>query len=91
MATNNPVGLSLASHSKKAIKLIEDALENDTLKLRPTADLIGVQICGSVKNIIAVAAGVLLWLSVCKKLELRRPWGVVMLLSYAAYFVYLIL
>ena len=59
MATNNPVGLSLASHSKKAIKLIEDALENDTLKLRPTSDLIGVQICGSVKNIIAVAAGML--------------------------------
>ena len=39
---------------------------------------------------IAVAAGVLLWVSVCKRLELRRPWGVVMLLSYAAYFVYLL-
>ncbi len=59
MASNNPVGLSLASHSKKAIRLIEKALENDTLKLRPTNDLIGVQICGSVKNIIAVAAGML--------------------------------
>lgn len=59
MASNNPVGLSLASHSKKATKLIKAALENDTLKLRPTTDLIGVQICGSVKNIIAVAAGML--------------------------------
>ncbi len=59
MANNNPVGLSLASHSKKAIKMIEAALENDTLKLRPTTDLIGVQICGSVKNIIAVSAGML--------------------------------
>ena len=39
---------------------------------------------------IAVAAGVLLWISVCRKLELRRPWGVVMLMSYAAYFVYLL-
>ena len=43
-----------------------------------------------IDGIIAVAAGVLLWLSVCKKLELRRPWGIVMLLSYAAYFVYLL-
>lgn len=59
MANNNPVGLSLASHSKKAIKLIENTLENESLKLRPTTDLIGVQICGSIKNIIAVAAGML--------------------------------
>lgn len=43
-----------------------------------------------VDGIIAVAAGVLLWISVCKKLELRRPWGIVMLVSYAAYFVYLL-
>ena len=43
-----------------------------------------------VDGAIAVAAGVLLWISVCKKLELRRPWGIVMLLSYAAYFVYLL-
>ena len=40
---------------------------------------------------IAVAAGILLWISVCKNLELRRPWGIVMLLSYAAYFIYLLL
>ena len=59
MANNNPVGLSIASHSKKAIKEIKKILVNDTLKLRETNDLIGVQICGSVKNIIAVAAGML--------------------------------
>lgn len=39
---------------------------------------------------IAVAAGVLLWISVCKTLELRRKWGIIMLLCYAAYFVYLL-
>ena len=44
-----------------------------------------------VDGAIAVGAGVLLWLAVCKKLELRRPWGIVMLLSYAAYFVYLLM
>lgn len=41
-------------------------------------------------GIVAVAAGVLLWISVFKHLELRRFWGVVMLLGYAAYFVYLL-
>ncbi len=59
MAYNNPVGLSIASHSKKAIRCIKEVLENDTLKLRDTNDLIGVQICGSIKNVIAVAAGML--------------------------------
>ena len=39
---------------------------------------------------IAVAAGALLWIAVCRTLELRRFWGVVMLGSYAAYFVYLL-
>lgn len=59
MATNNPIGLSIASYSKKAIKTVKNVLENDTLKLRGSNDLIGIQICGSVKNIIAVAAGML--------------------------------
>ena len=41
-------------------------------------------------GIVAVAAGGLLWISVVRHLELRRFWGVVMLLGYAAYFVYLL-
>lgn len=41
-------------------------------------------------GIVAVAAGILLWISVFRHLELRRFWGVVMLLGYAAYFVYLL-
>lgn len=44
-----------------------------------------------IDGIIAIAAGVLLWISVAKRKELRRPWGVVMLLAYAGYFVYLML
>lgn len=59
MANNNPIGLSIASKSKKVITVIKKALQNDTLKLRETNDLIGVQICGAVKNVIALAAGML--------------------------------
>ena len=42
-----------------------------------------------IDNAIAIAAGVLLWLGTVKHRELRRPCGIVMLLCYAAYFVYL--
>lgn len=42
-----------------------------------------------IDGIIAIAAGVILWLAVAKHKELRRPWGIVMLLAYAGYFVYL--
>lgn len=40
---------------------------------------------------IAFAAGVLLWIGVAKHKELRRPTGIIMLVAYVAYFVYLLL
>ncbi|MDD7177625.1 MAG: calcium/sodium antiporter [Lachnospiraceae bacterium] len=43
-----------------------------------------------IDGIIAVAAGVLLWIAVFRKLELRRPWGIVMLLGYGAYVISLL-
>lgn len=44
----------------------------------------------TVDTIIAIAAGVLLWIATIGKKKLTRPWGIVMLLCYAAYFVYLL-
>lgn len=44
-----------------------------------------------VDSIIAIAAGVLLWVSVAKSKKLTRPWGIVMLVSYAVYLVYLLM
>ena len=43
-----------------------------------------------VDAIVAVAAGVLLWVATVKKKMLTRPWAIAMLVGYAAYFVYLI-
>lgn len=43
-----------------------------------------------IDGVIAAAAGVLLWIAVFRKLELRRFWGIIMLVCYAAYFVYLL-
>ena len=43
-----------------------------------------------IDSAIALAAGLLLWFGVMKELKLKRPIGIVMLLAYAAYFVYLL-
>lgn len=41
--------------------------------------------------LVAVGAGVVLWLCVCRKKKLKRLDGVIMLACYAAYFAYLLL
>lgn len=43
-----------------------------------------------IDGLLALAAGVLLWLGVVRKKELRRPCGIVMLLCYVGYLIYLI-
>ena len=43
-----------------------------------------------VDGLIALAAGVLLWLGVVRKQQLRRPCGIVMLAGYAVYLGYLL-
>lgn len=59
IASFNPVGLSVATKSYETAKFLKETLENDTLKLRVTEDIIGVEICGSIKNVIAIASGIL--------------------------------
>lgn len=54
-----PIGLSLATNNSQTEKIIKDCLQNHYLKLRVTEDIIGVEICGSIKNVIAIAAGIL--------------------------------
>lgn len=44
-----------------------------------------------IDTIIAVFAGVFLWVSVFKTKKLTRPWGIAMLVSYAVYLVYLLM
>ena len=59
MANYVPIGLTVASKSKGTIKIIKKGLENKTLKLRETTDVVGTEICGSIKNVIAIASGML--------------------------------
>ncbi len=59
LASSQPIGLSIASKNKETIRAIKKIMENDMLKLRPSNDIIGVELCGSIKNVIAIAAGIL--------------------------------
>lgn len=54
-----PIGLSLGTKNKKTEELLKASLENQYLKLRTTEDIIGIEICGSIKNVIAIAAGMI--------------------------------
>ena len=59
IAHNYPVGLTLACQDKETIDLTFKALANNHFKLRKSHDIIGTELCGSVKNIIAIASGIL--------------------------------
>lgn len=54
-----PIGLSLATENNETASVVVSALQNKYLKLRITDDIIGIEICGSIKNIIAIAAGII--------------------------------
>ncbi len=58
LVRNHPAALAIAGNNK-VIKLVKDNLANESLKLRKSSDILGIQLCGSVKNIIAIAAGIL--------------------------------
>lgn len=57
VVNNEPTALALAGTNERTINIVKENLANDTLKLRECNDLIGIQICGSIKNVIAIAAG----------------------------------
>lgn len=57
--TKKPVGLTIASKSSETNLLIRKALQNNYIRLRECDDVTGVEICGSIKNVIALAAGML--------------------------------
>lgn len=59
LANGSPSGLTLASNFKSTEELISSSLQNHNLKLEKSNDVIGVEICGAVKNIMAIIAGML--------------------------------
>lgn len=54
-----PIGLSLATTNTRTKNLIKSLMESETTKLRDTMDIIGTEVCGSIKNVMAIASGIL--------------------------------
>ncbi len=59
IANLEPIGLSCASKSSSTFAALDKIYKGTNIKLRETSDLIGIELCGSIKNVIAVAAGML--------------------------------
>ena len=59
VANKVPVGLTLAGQNKKAIDTVYKAFANDHFKLRKSYDIVGTEVCGAIKNVIAIASGIL--------------------------------
>lgn len=59
MAANHPAATVVASHYKEVIRAGEKLLRNDRFQVYGNHDLIGIELAGVLKNIIAIAAGAL--------------------------------
>lgn len=59
MALDELIGLSLATTNNKTKEVVVKAFSSDTLKVRTTKDFLGVELCGTLKNIIAITSGML--------------------------------
>lgn len=54
-----PIGFTLATNNNQTKNIIKKIFENENVKIRETTDIIGVEICGAIKNVMAIAAGML--------------------------------
>lgn len=59
IANLEPIGLSVAVKANDTLNVLLKCYKDTTIKLRKSNDMIGVELCGSIKNVIAVAAGIL--------------------------------
>lgn len=57
LSSHKPAGTVIASHFEEVIRLGRDALRSPRFQVYGTNDLIGVELAGALKNIIAIASG----------------------------------
>ncbi len=53
-----PSGFTLSSNDKNAIRVVKKILNDDRIVVDTTTDVIGVEMCGILKNIYAIALGI---------------------------------
>lgn len=58
IAAGIPTAVTLAAHSPDTADVLQDALRTPMFRVYSTLDMIGVEVGGAAKNVIAIAAGV---------------------------------
>ncbi|NLB29129.1 MAG: NAD(P)-dependent glycerol-3-phosphate dehydrogenase [Clostridiales bacterium] len=58
VARGGPTACVVASHDKAAAELVQDAFMSENFRVYTSDDIVGVQLGGSLKNIIALCAGI---------------------------------
>ena len=58
LAQKQITAVAVASHSENTAQKVKDLLTTSYFKVLTTKDVIGIELCGSLKNIIAIAAGI---------------------------------
>ena len=59
IVSGSSIGMSLATKYKKVDNVVRACFENEKTKFRSSKDIVGVEICASVKNVMAIASGML--------------------------------
>lgn len=59
LANSSISGLTLASNNESSFQVVANSFSNSFLTIENCHDMIGVEICGAVKNIMAIIAGML--------------------------------
>ncbi len=50
--------MTVATHSDKVFEAVSQAISSDIFFIQRSTDIVGVEICGAVKNVMAIAAGI---------------------------------
>ncbi len=58
VARGDPTAIVVASHEKNVAELVQQEFSGPSLRLYSSEDVVGVELGGAVKNVIAIAAGV---------------------------------
>lgn len=55
---SHPLGATIASYNKRALKITDDLLASPNLRLYKTTDVSGAEYCSAFKNVISIFAGI---------------------------------
>lgn len=53
-----PTGLVAASRDKKLVRALQQLFASPSMRVNTSTDVVGVEVCGALKNVLAIAAGI---------------------------------